>query len=63
MTPYMVHFGQAEHVREQRKLVLAAAYNVHPERFVKGIPSLAPLPQAVWINPPKTTKEDSERLH
>lgn len=36
-TPYMVHYGQAERVREQRKQVLQAAYNTHSERFVRGI--------------------------
>lgn len=63
MTPYMVHYGQAERVREQRKQVLTLAYNTHPERFVRGLPALEPLAEAVWINPPKSTKEDTEKLH
>lgn len=63
MTPYMVHYGQAEHVREQRNYVLSVAYITHPERFVRGIPSLPALPEAVWINPPKSIKEDAETLH
>ena len=63
MTPFMVHYGQAERVREQRKQVLEIAYNAHPERFVRGISSPEPLPEAVWINPPNTKKEDTETLH
>lgn len=63
MTPYMVHYGQAERVREQRKQVLALAYNTHPERFVRGLAALEPLAQAVWINPPESTKEVTEKLH
>jgi len=35
LTPAMVHYGQAEHVRAQRATVLAAAYAAHPERFVR----------------------------
>lgn len=48
-------------VREKRKQILAAAYAVHPERFVKGRPQPAELPQVVWINPPdkKTTLQDA----
>ena len=63
MTPYMVHYGQAECVRAQRKQVLETAYNAHPERFVRGVSSLPPLPEAVWINPPKIRKEDTKLLH
>lgn len=54
LTPAMVHYGVAEGVREQRSIVLAAAYAAHPERFVRGVPQPAPLPTAVWINPPAT---------
>jgi len=54
LTPAMVHYGVAECVRAQRTIVLAAAYAAHPERFVRGVPLPAPLPTAVWINPPAT---------
>jgi len=53
LTPASVHFGQAEFVIAQRQQVLLAAYERHPERFVKGPPVLKSLPKAVWINPPK----------
>jgi len=37
---------------EARADVLAGAYAVHPERFVKGLPLPKPVPAEVWINPP-----------
>ena len=63
LPPVAVHFGQAATVREHRQGVLTAAYAAHPERFVKGQPQPADLPQAVWINPPskKTTAQDAPR--
>jgi putative transposase len=57
MTPATVHYGLAETVREERAQVLAAAYEAHPERFVKGLPKPPQLPQAVWINKPNTTED------
>ena len=61
LTPAVVHHGLADGVRENRKQVLAAAFAAHPERFVKGTPQPANLPQAVWINPPQrtTTHQDA----
>lgn len=53
LTPAMVHYGQAEPHQAQRQQVLQAAYAAHPERFVRGQPKVLPLPEAVWINPPK----------
>lgn len=52
-TPHDVHFGLAADRQAQRSAVLAAAYAAHPERFVGGLPTPAPLPTAVYINPPK----------
>jgi putative transposase len=54
MTPAMVHHGRAAEVATQRQAVLRAAYEQHPERFVKGLPVPPQLPEAVWINPPRT---------
>lgn len=54
MTPAMVHHGRAPEVAAQRQAVLRAAYEKHPERFVKGLPVPPQLPEAVWINPPRT---------
>lgn len=52
LTPAVVHYGLADHCQAQRQQVLQAAYQQHPERFVKGIPVPAPLPAEVWINQP-----------
>jgi len=62
LTPEVVHYGQAEAVLKARKEVLRAAYQKHPERFVRKEPSPQPLPEAVWINPPQTTTSDG-KLH
>ncbi len=55
MTPAMVHYGLAETIRDQRNQVLQAAYTAHPERFVRGMPTVSDLPREVWINPPAGT--------
>ena len=54
-TPADVHHGRASELLEVRAGVLAGAYAVHPERFVKGLPLPRPVPTEVWINRP--TKE------
>jgi len=43
-------------VQEQRARALDAAFQLHPERFVRRPPTPPELPKAVWINRP-TTKE------
>jgi len=53
MTPEVVHYGKAERVTSQRQIVLASAFEVHPERFVGGLPTPPSLPDAAWINKPK----------
>lgn len=53
LTPASVHHGQASGIQQQRQQVLTAAFDAHPERFVKGTPVVAGPPQAVWINPPE----------
>lgn len=60
LTPEVVHYGLAEQVIEQRQHVLRAAYQDHPERFVKGPPKPAAVPRAVWINPPLEDSKESE---
>jgi putative transposase len=44
LTPADVHFGRAPAVLAQRQLVLAAAYQKNPQRFVKGHPASFQLP-------------------
>ena len=55
LTPDDVHHGRAHTVLQQREQTLRAAWNHHPERFVRGIPKPLPIPEAVWINPPATS--------
>jgi putative transposase len=52
--PVDVHYGRAEAVRTVRADVLAAAYERHPERFVRKHPEPRALPEAAWINRPPT---------
>lgn len=53
LTPVTLHYGQANEIIDSRQQVLHDAYNKHPERFVHGCPKPQPVPDAVWINPPK----------
>ncbi len=55
LTPADVYFGRARDLLADRKKVLANAYRNHPERFPRGCPQPAALPEAVYINPPSTT--------
>lgn len=52
LTPADVHYGRAAEKLAHRQVVLQQAYQDHPERFVKGRPTPAPVPEAVWINQP-----------
>lgn len=64
LPPAVVHYGQAPTVLRARQQVLHQAYAAHPERFVKGPPTLATLPQEVWINRPQPVLDlTSEVLH
>jgi len=61
MTPYAVHHGLAPGITAARQQTLLAAYERHPERFVRKPPQAPILPEAAWINPPakKTTLQDA----
>jgi putative transposase len=59
LTPAVVHTGRAETARHKRQAVLGQAYQAHPERFTKGQPRPAKLPEAVWINAPKATSTEA----
>ena len=52
LTPSMVHHGQAASVIAARDATLAVAFALHPERFSRGLPVHARVPDAVWINAP-----------
>ncbi len=52
LTPASVHHGEAENLIKARQIVMDQAYATHPERFPKGLPQVATVPTAVYINPP-----------
>jgi putative transposase len=52
VTPAQRHSGADRIVYAQRQTVLAAFYEQHPERFVRGVPVPPELPGEVWINKP-----------
>ena len=56
LTPAMVHYGQAGEVFQKRQLVLDAAYQAHPERFVRCPPKPLSIPKEVWINKPNASE-------
>ena len=57
MTPATVHYGLATAARQNRQLVLDAAFAAHPERFVRQPPTPLKLPTEVWINKPLHSDE------
>lgn len=57
LTPAVVHHGQTQQVQTQRQHVLDCAYQAHPERFVRGQPTVSQLPSSVWINPPPNSEQ------
>jgi len=59
MSPAMVHHGAALAVRDNRQIVLDAAYRDHPERFVRRPPTPPQLPKEVWINKPPNSLDDT----
>jgi len=54
LTPFDVHYGLAGQRVTEREAVLRRAFAATPERFVRGLPKPPALPQAVWINKPRT---------
>ena len=54
LTPDNVHYNQYENILNARSTILLNAYMDHPERFVKGVPSVKQVPKEVWINKPIT---------
>lgn len=63
LTPEAVHYGLAQDIQIARGEVLRAAYEAHPERFVKRIPVPPILPDAVWINKPKLFPVAEDKIH
>jgi len=52
VTPENVHYNTHQKILTDRALTLEKAYQVHPERFVKGTPKVLQVPTEVWINKP-----------
>ena len=59
LTPASVHYGDAFVLQQQRQTVMARAYQIHPERFMHGLPNVKGAPTAVYINPPKEIQNRS----
>jgi len=59
LTPTIVHHGLANEALAVRQVVLDQAFAAHPERFKHTAPQIRPVPDAVWINPPKTKPEEN----
>ncbi len=59
-TPADVHYGRAPAIRQARSRVLDAAYQAHPERFVRMPPQPPRLPGTVWINKPEQKEEPAQ---
>lgn len=53
-TPASVHYGHASQIHAARSTVLDAAYQTHPERFVRKPPEPPSPPATAWINRPES---------
>lgn len=63
LTPFDVHWGNADKILKERQYILDTAYKKYPERFTKGKPVLQNLEREVWINKPgKTVNENGKIL-
>ena len=60
LTPEDVFLGRAPAILDERRRVLHAAFEAHPERFVGGRPEPPQLPAEVWINRPPGVIEPGE---
>jgi putative transposase len=60
LTPATLHFGLADQAQLQRQAVLTAAYQQHPERFVRRHPQPLAFPKEVWINKPPSTQQNTQ---
>ena len=52
LTPESVHYHTHQEVLNARSHILTQAFTLHPERFVKGVPTVENVPPKVWINNP-----------
>lgn len=59
-TPQAVHYGQDKELLKTRNLALTTAFTANPERFKNNKPKAAEVPDAVYINKPKSGEEQLE---
>jgi len=57
LTPDNVHYHTHQKVLNTRSLTLEKAFQLHPERFVKGVPKVQSVPTKVWINKPNAIEQ------
>ena len=57
LTPENVHYNSHQNVLNARSLTLEKAFQLHPERFVKGVPKVQIVPPKVWINKPNIKEQ------
>lgn len=62
LTPFDVHWRNADKILNDRQRTLDIAYNKHPERFTKGRPKTQQLEREVWINKPGKTVSENEKI-
>ena len=53
LTPYSVHYCQADIVTNQRQQRMNDAFKKYPERFRNGMPKISGMLTNVWINKPE----------
>ena len=58
LAPADVHYGRTEAILSVRTAALRAAYDAHPERFVRGRPTPSRPSAVVYINPPRCLDPD-----
>ena len=63
LTPEAMHYGLVKDIQIARGETLRAAYQAHPERFVKKVPVPPSVPEAAWINKPKLMLVSEENIH
>jgi putative transposase len=62
LTPYQVHYGLWQPVLGARANTLVNAFLEHPERFVRGVPSVKHLSEHVWINKPAVNQQTTQTV-
>jgi putative transposase len=60
LAPEAVHYGEDQKILKKRAAVLAKAFKEHPQRFKGRFPQPQAVPEAAWINPPKSSVTDEK---